>query len=677
MSPRCLLVLISCSSGLCAAQDTFDPTTRTPLIYVIDYQTSNRPADESIGAYAQAPPDVLHLSIVMNWNFRHGPVAAMGDQDCHDRAMESRQLLPPDAVVERAADIRKFVSRLHDAGVRKVVPYICLTTMVGDHERRRGFWRFYDHWEDYTKIGLYAKPKTDPFTWNQQLPDGSPKYFYPHDIAFFLPLYRYAASPTHPEWTRWMRFVTQDVGNTGMDGVFVDNANLCRDFGPHAQKAFEARIHQRYSADQIVDLFAGMPRMSDKAGSLATFESRMLWHDLIRGYLHMMREAGEAVRKPFVVMPNAAQHRESTIEFGYADCDLVMFERSRGTVPGRSATSIIGPFQQVRYRDNLFAYAYTFGVGARVRALVYTGEGRPVERYGYNRNAALLAHAEAAAFGGGGSARSPGTVRFPELNDVQNLYHRHYAQHRELYDGKRTLPQAAVVCFGTQWFYGHAGHVPAAKAALDALLEEHVLADVLTMPGCFKENLSRYRLLVLPDLQYLSDEHVRAFEDFERAGGKLLVYAEPGRYDEFMRKRRANPLQRLAVEPAFSYESLRAKLKQCEDAIQPVIEPRGIGDARERWAVKASAYVDDVRKPRQVILHILNYNVQLGRGVDRIVRVPEVAVRLPVPKGMKPTRVTILRVEGEREERLEPTLARGHAMFDIKDVGIHTICVVR
>ena len=669
-----LLVL----ARLAAAAPAFEPVTRPPFIYVINYYTSRQSWDENFAALAKAPPDMFHMSIFMNWNFRHGPIVGIAEQDWCDYEMKYRPRMSPEAMRERAPWIKKTVERLHATGIDTVVPYVCLITYSGDHEKRTGFWGFYDHWDAYRPLGLYEKPKTDPFQWNQRCDDGTPKYFYPHNIKALRPFLRYAASPAHPDWQRWMRFVVEDVAASGMDGAFVDNANLCRDFGPYGRAAFDRRIRRCYTPDQAASLFGGSPAMQERLGTLAAFETHLTWQDMIRDYLAMVRQAGSAAGKPFVVFPNAAQHREFSLEYGYRDCDLVMFERSRGTVCGRSVAPIVGPFKEMRYHDNVFAYAYTFGLGARVRALVYTGEGRPVERHGYNPHASALTHAEAAAFGGGGVARSPGPIRYPDdaLSAVQNRYRAHYRERRTLYDGKRTWPQAAVACFGSQHLYGHTGHVGAANAVFDALLEEHVLTDVLTAPGCIPENLRRYRLIVLPDLRYLSDAQVRALVDYQSAGGRLLVYGQCGRCDEFMRERGDNPLGRAPAAPAFSYQSLRAQLRDCGETLAPVLVTEGLSDVRERWAVKAAAYVDDPRRPRQIILHVLNYNVDLGRGVDGLLPVPSVRVRLPLPPGTTPKSARLLCVDTGAEHPLDHETAAGRVGFTLTDLGVHTICVV-
>ena len=668
-----VLLGASFASGGAAA---FNPVTRVPPLHSFSgHFGANRfldQTDEIVKALTEAPPDILWMHPFADYNFRYGPIDGLGGEDSIPMFKDERtRRISPEEVAERSKMLRRMIDKLRAAGVRTIVPYTCLHTMAGDHEKRLGFWEFYDHWDEYRKIGLYEKPKTDPFEWNQQNPDGSPRYSYAwKHHQFYPPMYRYCASCAHPDRIRWMQFIVENMGKLGINGIFSDNSRGLFDYGPFAREAFVKWIESRYPEPLRKELFGGMPAMSEETGTLAAYETRRCWCELTRRYFQRLREVGEAVHKPFFIMPNGGGREGAYIEFAFPDVDQVMFEVG-SRLPGfRAQSKIIGPFKQISCEIDIFRYAYTFGVGAHVRAFPFIlGHGNA------NRNTSVLMHAEAAAFGGGGSTCSS-SGNYPQIRTVMNVYRNHYRKERRLYEGKRTLPVAAVACFGSQWLYDNYTHTHRIRLIFDAMLEQHVLTDALTMPGCFGENLARYKLIVVPFLTYLSDEHLAALMQFKQDGGILLVYGDSGKYDQYMRERKDNPLAALAVADDFGTDTLKRKLAECKTEIWPVIEPKGMENEWEAKQVKAAAYMDDPVKPDQLVLHVVNYNVFIGPGTDKVLRVPTVSVQLPVPGAMSPKTARVIRLDDGKEEEVAVTVKNGKGLFTIKDAGIHTVCVV-
>ena len=362
-------------SGLAlGANPGFSPVTRVPPIHVFcgGFDTAAL-VETVVEAYAEAPFDILWMRPFATYNFRCGPIRGMGGAEVLAKTREeSIKRLSAVEVAERASTLSAWMDRIRATGVRHVAPYTCLHSMAGDHEKRLAFWEFYDHWDEYRHIGLCEKPSSDPFEWNQQKPDGSPRYLYPHKShLFWPPAYRYAASCAHPDRLRWMEFLVQDMCRLGVNGVFVDNATGLRDFGPYARKSFGEWIRSRYTATQIQELFDGTPIMSEEAGTLATYETRMCWNALIKDYLRRVRRAGESIHEPYFIMPNGGRRLGVYVEFAFPDCDQVMYEGEK-SVPGLNPSkTIVGPFKQRSCEDNAFIYAHTFGVGARARAFPF------------------------------------------------------------------------------------------------------------------------------------------------------------------------------------------------------------------------------------------------------------------------------------------------------------------
>jgi len=77
---------------------------------------------------------------------------------------------------------------------------------------------------------------------------------------------------------------------------------------------------------------------------------------------------------------------------------------------------------------------------------------------------------------------------------------------------------------------------------LSALTRSHIPFDVVLDDAISRERLSRYRLLILPNVACLSDAQIEAIKDFVRGGGSVVAEFETGAFDELGRRRESNPL---------------------------------------------------------------------------------------------------------------------------------------
>ena len=109
--------------------------------------------------------------------------------------------------------------------------------------------------------------------------------------------------------------------------------------------------------------------------------------------------------------------------------------------------------------------------------------------------------------------------------------------------GARPMPWAAMlVSEPTRQFVAHkdiAGRfLPHVFGAFRAAIEEHRPLDLIADMDVTPENLSRYRVLILPDAAALSDTQAETIREFVRAGGGLVATCETSLYDEFGTPRR-------------------------------------------------------------------------------------------------------------------------------------------
>jgi hypothetical protein len=141
-----------------------------------------------------------------------------------------------------------------------------------------------------------------------------------------------------------------------------------------------------------------------------------------------------------------------------------------------------------------------------------------------------LALAEALAFN-----QTIGFAGQDPLDQETLKYIRFYRDHRDLYKGSEDDPTVAVLRSYPSIAYHNA------RAQLGAILVEQALIQS-RVPFRFVfdkqlRDLSRYKVLVLPDSQCLSDEQIAAIKTFVHHGGGLVALGASGEYDEWFRPR--------------------------------------------------------------------------------------------------------------------------------------------
>jgi hypothetical protein len=102
---------------------------------------------------------------------------------------------------------------------------------------------------------------------------------------------------------------------------------------------------------------------------------------------------------------------------------------------------------------------------------------------------------------------------------------------REVCFHSKTVPQAAVLHLPEHYYsnneplFNFADAVEPVQGALQALLETHRSADVLTEDAALKR-MNNYKLILVPEETGLNKEMLQALEDFARSGGAVLVSGE-------------------------------------------------------------------------------------------------------------------------------------------------------
>jgi len=672
----CLPVLLGFGSAA-AAPECMVPTgpyapTRPPYTYALDRRSPY--GADYFEAYRQGCPRLLETGILTPGHPYFGPM-------CDLAAL--REGRPEPSVQEFVEKYRRnrscapeAIREARAAGARWVITYICMMTTGGDPAKRTGFWRFYDNWAAFEEFSLPDKPRDDPETWQQRQPDGSPVIAYRRAHPPYRPMFRWTNCINNPNWRTYQRWVTEEAARVGVDGFFVDNAGTLRCCCKHCQAKFGEWLRARYTAPELTELFGGYFIMSPEAeqnSDLRQAEVELFRQESIHNFLADVRKWGSAIRGSFFVFPNGLHRRGYHIATRFRDCDLGMYENStddRGGNPGVVRAHVIAGLHVKHVNEHLLAFKYAAGVGARCRANMFSYPGHPkadLANLGANANAYALGIAEPAAFGAGG-CYAP-TRSQPWFGPVRETYDAFFEANVELYAGKYPFGQVGVVGFVLPNYFGDRMTYGGTGQALRLLMGARILADVITERVFTPEWIARWPALVLPYCPLVSDRQIEALAGYARAGGRLVLLGKDvAKRDRFGRERNVERRQELLTAATGSYET------DLSEALEPGGPLAGLSlcpDPASRL-VRFGAYVDNPEKPTELILHCVNYDVDLGVGRGRVGVVSDLALAVPLPPGARAASA-VLKAPGQADLELTVANADGRALLTLPRLRVYGV----
>ncbi len=330
-------LLLSASLLVTAARaaegDRMLPKSTPPIVYTINYSGDYFTKPEYIAQFKAAPPDLLHVGKATPITHLWGPIRLYQGENQytggpgHTLSWENIALLSPDELAKRVETIRETLRRYHAIGIPEITPYISYHTLAGDHEKRKGFWEFYDRWDAYAKWAG-PKPPRDPFDWlavdikGKFLPGSCGGY----SPDYFAPLHRYRACIVNPNWAEWHRRLIRMIAEVGYDGCFVDNAHPDPCFCRHCKEAFRKFLDANHDVAWVRRLTQGLDLTKLALDSPdAPKELVRRWRVLRTGeHLGMLRDEGRKLKPGFTIFPNSGNIQEC-LQVG-SQCDRLMFE---------------------------------------------------------------------------------------------------------------------------------------------------------------------------------------------------------------------------------------------------------------------------------------------------------------------------------------------------------------
>lgn len=124
-----------------------------------------------------------------------------------------------------------------------------------------------------------------------------------------------------------------------------------------------------------------------------------------------------------------------------------------------------------------------------------------------------------------------------------------HAEHEEAYQNLKS--KAQVLLKRThRWVTS-----PEEKGWIRTLTESHIPFAEILPTEFIDTDLSRYQLLILPDIKFITEEEGRKIDDYVRNGGRLIATGETGLYDPYRGLQESQMLNCLGVEQTIGLRS--------------------------------------------------------------------------------------------------------------------------
>ena len=324
-------------------------------------------------------------------------------------------------------------------------------------------------------------------------------------------------------------------------------------------------------------------------------------------------------------------------------------------------------------------------------------------------------YAEECAGGGVLFSQQPGFIERPDLQEVVREYWQFRHDHRAIFarEGRSRHAQVAMAYSIPTQIYAeyranvHAPHFNDVSGLGRAMFEAHIPFDAFMLhdpdlrPDRWTaEDLSRYRLVILPSVSCASNEQIAKFAEYLQGGGTIAVMGEFGTRDENNAMRDGDALARLreagrvvvllggnggARVPALQSGHMMFNRETESDATRAIVA-EAIADIREALdgptlldgEIPRMLWVSTWRHQAQgadlLSAHFVNYDVDYESAQPTATEPFEVAIRLP--DGMaEPESATWLTTRGEPRELLFD-YDDGVALVQVPSVEIYGVLVL-
>jgi hypothetical protein len=320
------------------------------------------------------------------------------------------------------------------------------------------------------------------------------------------------------------------------------------------------------------------------------------------------------------------------------------------------------------------------------------------ENYAHNPDTVTLAHAEAAAFGGGGATelstryyyfydpyKDPAVMN--PIRGATRQFFDYVGAHDDLYHCLTSTAEIGFVLHDSK-------DVPTEIAALR--LAESIGASGLTFDVVTKDKVgpglsSKYKALVLHGVERIGEVEAQALINFMSAGGTVILSGNNGRLDDMGRFRAANPstvwppvalgagLETHAVGSGWLISAPAGVTgADVSSYFAAHVRPTPSAFPTASAAVQSKLRVATWTGYSHMVAHVLNYDVPHGvtQG-NQVATLPNLDIALPVQPGWTPSSATLSSPEYGITMSVPITVSGGVAHLTIPHHRIYTVIDIR
>ncbi|MCW5980905.1 MAG: beta-galactosidase trimerization domain-containing protein [Bryobacteraceae bacterium] len=567
------------------------------------------------------------------------------------------------------------------------------------------------------RVGVYVGSTVAYETFLHERPDIT-EWFVPRHLGrpviYFDQSFRKRVYFMHPGYREYMKRVVRiAIEDFKADLIHFDNTSLQAQppvfVHPRAVEDFREFLRRKYTPAQREQRF-GFPDLSyveapEIDRPLTTIIDPLLqeWADFrcerLTAYYAEMRAFIRGLNPEVAVEnnPHSGISGENTVwDQGVdyprllAQTDIVWSEE--GNEAGVNANGVL--ISKIR----------TYKMAARLGNSIFT--------YTADAQGGPLQMAEAMAYNRQNLGMVGGVLAGYDLPESHRRYVRFFRDNFDLYRGVESRPDVAVLHSFASMAFNNDLPWQSSMLFQQALIQAKVPFDIVFDDHL--KDLSRYRALVLPDQECLTDEQIGLIRDYVRQGGGLVATELTSLYTEWRRRRREFGLgdllpvrapawrgpgpEALLETPLARHEAGKGRVAYVSRVEAAVEKPAGAPMTSRYWklphnwealveAVKwaaggrlslevqapltVTAELLEQRDPNRLLVHLLNYDN------ERRPEIPALGVAARLGSGRSVAAVTLVSPDADRAETLAFEERGGTVAFTVPRLRTYSVAVIQ